>query len=72
MKKGSHGKFFILLAVVSINVAQVLHSDRGFVATDTVHSFASIGFDPVWDLYLLGSESAVGVADGCVGSVVLA
>lgn len=50
----------------------VLHSDRGFVVTDTIHSFASVGCDPVGDLYLLGNESAVGVADGRVGPVVLA
>jgi len=53
-------------------VAQVLHSDRGFVVTDTIHSFVSVGCDPVGDLYLLGSESAVGIADGRVGPVVLA
>jgi hypothetical protein len=58
--------------VVSIIVTQkILHSDRGFVVADTIHSFAPVGCDPVGDLYLLGSESAVCVADGCVGPVVL-
>ena len=47
-------------------------SDRGPVRTDALRSFASARCGPVGDIYLLGSESAIGAADGRAGAVVLA
>jgi len=49
-----------------------LHSDRGLVRTDALRNFTSARCGPVHDIYLLGSESAIGALDGRASAVVLA